>query len=44
MICSSCETKERKHPQFQHALDTETQEVLNGNLNYEGVGLPKDLK
>lgn len=44
MICSSCEDKERKHPQFQHALDTETKEVLKGNLNYKGVGLPKDLK
>ena len=44
MICSSCESKERKHPQFQHALDTETQEVLKGNLNFEGVGLPEDLK
>ncbi len=44
MICTSCDSKERKHPRFQHALDTEMKEVLKGNLNYEGVGLPEDLK
>ena len=44
MICGSCESKERKHPQFQHALETESKEVLKGNLNFEGVGLPEDLK
>ena len=44
MICTSCESKERKHPQFDRAMRIETEQVLNGNLNYEGIGLPEDLK
>ena len=44
MICLSCEHKERKHPQFERAMRVETEQVLKGNLNYEGIGLPEELK
>tara|TARA_Y100001970_G_C14017426_1_gene741686 strand:+ start:478 stop:612 length:135 start_codon:yes stop_codon:yes gene_type:complete len=44
MICLSCDAKERKHPQYDRAVRIETEHVLKGNLNYEGIGLPKDLK
>lgn len=44
MICTSCDAKERKHPQFERAVRIETQQVLKGNLNYEGIGLPEELK
>ncbi len=44
MICTSCDTKERKHPQYERAVRIETEQVLKGNLNYEGIGLPKELK
>ena len=44
MICTSCEHKERSHPQFERAVRIETEQVLKGNLNYEGIGLPEELK
>jgi hypothetical protein len=44
MICPVCTQEERKHPLFQHAKDVELEECLKGNLNYEGIGLPDDLK
>ena len=44
MICTSCDTKERKHPDYDQAVRIETEQVLKGNLNYEGIGLPKELK
>mgnify|MGYP001300590666 FL=1 len=44
MICTSCEEKERKHPQYELAKEVELQQCLLGNLNFQGVGLPEDLK
>ena len=44
MICTSCDTKERKHPDYERAVSVETEQVLKGNLNFEGIGLPKELK
>lgn len=44
MICTSCDTKERQHPEFERAQKIELQQCLQGNLNFEGVGLPEDLK
>jgi hypothetical protein len=44
MICMACDAKERKHPSFDRAKRIELEQCLKGNLNFEGVGLPKDLK
>ena len=44
MICTSCDTKERKHPDYDQAVRIEIEQVQKGNLNYEGIGLPKELK
>jgi len=44
MICTSCDDKERKHPEYDRAKEIELQQCLLGNLNFEGVGLPEDLK
>ena len=44
MICMACDARERKHPDFERAQKTEMAECLKGNLNFPGVGLPKDLK
>ena len=44
MICTSCDHKERQHPQFEKAQEIELQQCLAGNLNFKGVGLPEDLK
>lgn len=42
-ICPECQEKESKHPLFKEAKRVENEEVLKGNLNFEGIGLPKDL-
>ena len=43
MICMDCKTKEKRHGQYQVAVMREREEVSNGNMNFEGIGLPDDL-
>lgn len=43
MICMDCVIEEKEHPDFKMARDEEHRQVVNGNLNFAGVGLPKDL-
>ena len=42
-ICMECKRKEEQHPLYNQAREKEYQEVLKGNFNYEGIGLPFDL-
>ena len=44
MICMNCETIEKAHPDYEEARDKEMEQVKAGNRNYEGIGLPDDLK
>ena len=44
MICMECKDKEVKHSDYKKAVNKEKEEVLNGNYNFEGIGLPNDLK
>ena len=44
MICPKCQSKEQKHPEYERAKKIELEQCLQGNLNFEGVGLPDDLK
>ena len=44
MICPRCGVIERAHPKFEEARSRERNEVENWNFNYEGIGLPNDLK
>ena len=44
MICVKCKDKEVKHEMYDLARKVESDEVRNGNYNYEGIGLPNDLK
>ncbi len=44
MICMACVSKEQKHPDYERAKRIELEQCLKGNLNFEGVGLPEDLK
>lgn len=37
-ICLDCKKEERKHPDYQKAVEAESNEVKNGNLNFEGIG------
>jgi hypothetical protein len=39
MICCTCKTEERQFPNYTLALETESAQVLAGNLNYPGIGL-----
>ena len=42
MICLECDSLERKHPEYEKAKKLEYEQVLKGNYNYEGIGLPSD--
>lgn len=42
--CMECIEKEQKHPDYQKARDVEHAEVVKGNYNFPGIGLPNDLK
>jgi 7-cyano-7-deazaguanine synthase in queuosine biosynthesis len=43
-ICGRCEKIEQRHPTYPAAKKAEMTQVIKGNYNYEGVGLPNDLK
>lgn len=42
-ICVDCKQKERQHPMYETARETERQAVLNGDYNFPGIGKPDDL-
>lgn len=42
MICLDCENIEKHHPDYEEAKRIEHEEVVKGNYNFQGVGLPKD--
>lgn len=44
MCCKECLEKERQHPKYPLAKERERQAVLNGDYNFEGIGLPDDLR
>lgn len=43
MLCKACVKEERQHPDYAKAVLAEHDEVVKGNYNFPGVGLPKDL-
>lgn len=43
MLCNGCMELENRHPDLFKAKHIEHAEVLKGNMNYEGIGCPKDL-
>jgi len=42
--CPKCIEEERAHPEFKRARQVELDELLKGNYNFPGIGLPEDLK
>lgn len=44
IICGDCDKAERAHPDFERARLAETAEVMKGNMNFRGVGLPAELR
>ena len=43
MCCEQCIEKEKKHPKYREAVQTELKELELGNITFEGIGLPDDL-
>ena len=44
MCCAKCITLEKNHKDYEEARRVEREEILKGNLAFEGSGLPEDLK
>lgn len=44
IICMGCKAIERNDPAYKAAAEAERREVLAGNYNFPGVGLPDSLK
>jgi hypothetical protein len=42
-ICMPCKERERAHPRYKEADDTECAAVRAGNYNFPGIGKPADL-
>jgi hypothetical protein len=43
-ICMNCTDAEMRHPKYQEAKDAEAEAVRKLNYNFQGIGLPEDLK
>ena len=39
-----CDEVESRHPDYSKAKDAESSQVILGNSNYEGIGLPASLE
>jgi len=43
-ICMDCKRAEKRHPQYQAAVEAEGAACRSGNYNFPGIGLPADLE
>lgn len=43
-ICLDCDAEELKHPLIKKAKAVDNEHCKNGNYNFEGIGLPRDLQ
>jgi hypothetical protein len=43
LICIGCEVRERKHKLYRLAWLADRLAHKNGNLNFQGIGLPHDI-
>lgn len=39
VICPACKEAERKNPRYREACEAEHKALLDGNRNFEGIGL-----
>jgi hypothetical protein len=44
MCCSRCIERERAHPKYAEAREAEEMALKSGNRNFDGIGLPNDLR
>ena len=40
LICQKCDDAEKADPEYKQAVEAERAEVMKGNMNYPGIGLP----
>ena len=43
-VCFECMRKERLHPEYLRARRAFLNSILNGDINFDGIGLPSDLE
>ncbi len=43
MICLDCLEKEKAHPMYQTATESELAAVRRGDFNFAGIGVPTDI-
>jgi len=44
MICMTCKDTEKQHTKYKEAEQADIEAIKNKNYNFEGIGLPDDLK
>lgn len=44
MICLPCKKREEEHPDYEMARKAEDAAVRAGNMNFQGIGLPSELR
>ena len=44
VICIPCKGIEKIHKDYNKAHDAEIKALLEGDVNFKGIGLPKDLE
>jgi len=42
-ICPECQAREKEHPKYREAHDTDLAAVKSGDYNFPGIGCPADL-
>jgi len=43
-ICDKCTTKEESHPKYKEARTAESAAIQSGIYNFNGIGLPSELR
>ncbi len=44
ILCVPCKNKEMAHPLYGEAVDMDNNEIKKGNFNFDGIGLPNELR
>ena len=43
-LCLTCQSTEQEHSEYAKAVAAEVAAIKNGEINYPGIGLPKDME
>lgn len=44
VICEGCKSDEKSHADYNKAVQADIDSCKKGNFNFDGIGLPEDLK